>query len=294
MTKSKIEWTDRTWNPVTGCTKVSTGCANCYAERWAIRLKGRGGYPVDEPFRVTVHLNRMNEPYKWRNPAKVFVCSMSDLFHEHVPAVNIRDVWEVMEKNPRHTFIILTKRPERAKHLFGPVIWQLSNVWLGVSAENQQTADERIPILLQIPAAVRFVSCEPLLGAVDLSSQFSVLREQTTGNRQLLNWVICGGESGPGARPMHPDWARSLRDQCQAANVPFFFKQWGEWQQVYVNEDHKWLVKIVDDKKMKLFGMLSDKTAINISKVGKKAAGRLLDKKEWNEFPGEVTKVTKI
>jgi protein gp37 len=292
MTKSKIEWTDRTWNPFTGCTKVSPGCANCYAERWAIRLKGRGGYPMDEPFRVTFHLNRMSEPFKWRSPSKVFVCSMGDLFHRYIDFIFINDIFMVIRMCPQHTFIILTKRPDRMLRFINSPIHQftnLPNVWLGVSAENQQTADERIPILLHIPAAVRFVSCEPLLGAIDL--KFNDKHCDRTESSHVcdtvsdkLNWVICGGESGPRARPMHPDWARSLRDQCQAAGVPFFFKQWGEYKSVIPKE-----VFYSD-------ATFHDGTCLR--KVGKKAAGRLLDGREWNEFPGEVneevTKLTKI
>jgi protein gp37 len=287
MTKSKIEWTDRVWNPVTGCTKVSPGCANCYAERMAKRLRGRCGYPVENPFSVTLHQDKLVQPAFWK-PSKVFVCSMSDLFHEDVKTEWLIAIFKRINLYRSHTFQILTKRPERMLQFFNSTNQQfnnLPNVWLGVSAENQQTADERIPILLQIPAAVRFVSCEPLLGPIDLKLQ--------TADCQLptLNWVICGGESGPGARPMHPDWARSLRDQCQAAGVPFFFKQWGEWSQYFHDLNHKSSVMINPPKPNNiLLGKCSDNTAVNMKRVGKKAAGRLLDGREYNEMP----KVTKI
>jgi len=254
MGKSKIEWTDYTWNPVTGCTPVSEGCENCYAKQFAKRLAGRHGYPKDDPFRVTLHPERLEEPLRWRKPRRVFVCSMSDLFHPDVPGKFINEVWMVMRNASQHLFLVLTKRPERmlawtdaaAMAKAWPIdeIWP-DNVWIGVTAENQQTADERIPILLQIPAAVRFVSVEPMLSAVNLT-QITIDEARyvnaLTGEHwlrdgfdkeleplQRIDWIICGGETGPGARPCHPDWIRSLRDQCQESGVPFFFKNWGQW-----------------------------------------------------------------
>ncbi len=258
-----LKWATKVWNPVTGCTKVSQGCKNCYAERMATRLAGRVGYPADEPFRVTLHPERLDMPRHWRKPARVFVNSMSDLFHSDVPDEFIARVFGTMSGCKKHTFMVLTKRPERmlkwlmrcgnggglgwithngAKPIAyggdGIVVgendrWPLPNVWLGVSVEDQTTADERIPLLLQTPAAVHFVSCEPLLGPVDLNKAHGFQRPiyGDTGGYpppERLDWVICGGESGPGARPMHPDWARSLRDQCADAGVPYFFKQWEE------------------------------------------------------------------
>lgn len=186
MGKTKIEWTEYSWNPVTGCTPASEGCQNCYAKRMATRLKGRYGYPEDEPFKVTLHPEKLKEPLKWKKPRRVFVCSMGDLFHEQVPDEYIAKVWEVMSNASQHTFLVLTKRPQRMKDFLARLGWYihdrdgypmeavldeggkytLKNVWLGVTAENQQRADERIPILLQIPAAVRFVSIEPMLGPV--------------------------------------------------------------------------------------------------------------------------------
>lgn len=227
---SKIEWTDVTWNPITGCSPVSPGCKNCYAERMAKRLVGRFGYPADDPFRVTLHEDKLDEPLRWRKPRKVFVCSMGDLFHEDVPDEWLAAIWHTMSTSPWHIFLVLTKRPERmyrwvAGRIADGTTWRegltrcpLSNVWLGVSAETQKRADERIPVLLDTPAAKRFVSVEPMLGPVDLRQVFS---KRAPG----LDWVICGGETGPGYRPMQYGWAFDLRLQCANANVPFFFKK---------------------------------------------------------------------
>lgn len=287
--KTKIEWATDVWNPVTGCTKISPGCKNCYAERMAKRLAGRCGYPADEPFRVTLHPERLEEPLHWKKPRRVFVCSMGDLFHADVPSDFILQVWHVMNLSPQHTFMILTKRAARMEMIMNewlPSALELSvglrakykvlpNVWLGVTAENQEQADKRIPLLLQTPAAVRFVSVEPMLGAVALDVSYG----QGIGAFFIdsLDWVICGGESGPGARPMNPDWARDLRDQCQAAGVPFFFKQWGEW--VEVRETTQEIVE-QHSKETRSFpnGDL-------FFRVGKKAAGRLLDGRTWDEYP---------
>lgn len=227
MGGTKIEWADRVWNPVTGCTPVSAGCDHCYARRMATRLRGRAGYPADNPFRVTCHPDRLEEPRHWRKPSRVFVCSMGDLFHTAVSVEVLRRVWDIMAQCPRHTFMVLTKRPDRMRNLLSASghlrrEHPLANVWLGVSVEDQRTADERIPILKQIAVPVRFVSVEPMLGPVNLGR----LDRQPP---YILDWIICGGETGPGARPMHPDWARSLRDQCVEAGVPFFFKSWGKW-----------------------------------------------------------------
>jgi protein gp37 len=238
MGKTKIEWTDQTWNPVTGCTKISEGCAHCYAERMSKRLAGRCGYPeASHNFDVTLHPDRLDEPLHWRKPRRVFVVSMGDLFHEDIPDSFILEVFRVMgrQNTRQHTFQVLTKRPGRMKEWISEYIVDrdgkpdpFPNIWLGVTAENQERANERIPTLLQIPAAVRFVSVEPMLGPVDLSEwinpQGATARDDPA-RYSLLDWVICGGESGPDARPMHPDWARSLRDQCQMAGVPFFMKQ---------------------------------------------------------------------
>jgi protein gp37 len=228
MGKTRIEWADEVWNPVTGCTKISEGCKNCYAERMSKRLAGRFGYPAEEPFRVTVHRDRLEQPLRWRKPRRVFVDSMGDLFHEDVPEEFVYDVWRYMAGIPRHTFLLPTKRVHRMKEFVD--WWYLSNhesdpwpnIWLDVSVENQPRADERIPLLLQTPAARRFVSLEPLLGPVFLGWWLPGGKDRL--DLPNLDWVICGAETGPGAREMNPDWARDIRDQCKAAGVPFFMK----------------------------------------------------------------------
>ena len=246
--KTKIEWATHTWNPVTGCTPISEGCEHCYAARMAKRLAGRCGYPQDDPFRPgTFHANRLNDPLKIKKSSMIFVCSMGDLFHEDVSELIIDEILDVIAACPQHVFIMLTKRPQNieqklyastpkcgCRHLGGGDY--MPNVWLGVTAENQARADERIPILLSIPAAVRFVSVEPMLGPVDLNRAGAIWADMNGSIRpeyqqpcRTIDWVICGGETGPGARPMHPDWARSLRDQCKSASVPFFFKSMGDW-----------------------------------------------------------------
>lgn len=236
---TKIEWVKnddgtpgKAWNPVTGCSPVSEGCQNCYARRMANRLKGRYGYPKDEPFRVTFHPDRLDEPLRWKKPSRIFVCSMGDIAHEKVDCRWFDCIMEEIHDNPQHIFLFLTKRIKNLKDLLGS--WKIENfknLWLGVSVENQQTADKRIPILLQIPAAKRFVSVEPMLEAVVLS-HYIPAPVGLVPKWQTLNWVICGGETGPGFRPEGLQgyakftlWARSLRDQCRAAGVPFFFKK---------------------------------------------------------------------
>jgi protein gp37 len=277
-----IEWTrnddgtpGRTWNPFTGCTKISPGCDNCYAETIAERFRGSDAFPVGFDLQLRSP-QTMNAPLTWRKPTRVFVNSMSDVFHDGIHDQDIIWMFAVMVHARRHTFQLLTKRHGRMRSLLnspsfehmvrhraevalGPLTekwqWPLPNLWLGVSVENQKWADIRIPALLETPAAVRFLSCEPLLGPIDLCGPIvpgrgrpkltywldgrpgwgpdqtddrgRVFQELTVGPR--IDWVIVGGESGRRARPMHPNWARSLRDQCAAADVPYFFKQWGEW-----------------------------------------------------------------
>ena len=218
---SKIEWTETTWNPVTGCTKISAGCQHCYAERMAKRLQAMGKPSYRNGFQVTCHEDRLDEPSHWRKPRLVFVCSMGDLFHEEVPHEFIGHVFDAMCANPQHTFQILTKRPMRMHTSRFGAHWP-HNVWAGVSVENQETADRRIPDLLKCPAAVRFVSMEPLLGPISCGN-LRLLQATGAG----IHWVIVGGESGPGARPMQEEWVVDIKDQCEAASVPFFFKQWG-------------------------------------------------------------------
>lgn len=212
-TNSQIEWTEMTWNPVTGCTKISQGCKNCYALRMSKRLKAMGTDRYRNGFDVTLHWDLVDLPKKWRMPRVIFVNSMSDLFHEAVPLAFIQAVFRTMADCPQHTFQVLTKRSERLAELAPALAWP-KNVWMGVSVEDERVIG-RIPDLQAVPAAVRFLSLEPLIGPLE--------RLPLDG----IGWVIVGGESGPGARPMKSSWVQSIRQQCFSAGVPFFFKQWG-------------------------------------------------------------------
>ncbi|MBP7049582.1 MAG: phage Gp37/Gp68 family protein [Phycisphaerae bacterium] len=235
---SKIEWTECTWNPVTGCTKISEGCRHCYAERMARRLQAMGQLNYRNGFKLTTHAHMLEVPLHWRQPRMIFVNSMSDLFHEDVPFEFIRKVFAVMEQAPQHHFQVLTKRSERLARLSPKLPWP-DNVWMGVTIENSNYTF-RIEHLRQTNANVKFMSIEPLLEPIpniDLDG---------------INWVIVGGESGPGARPMRPEWAADIRDQCVAESIPFFFKQWGG--------------------------------------INKKAAGRILDDRTWDERPQPVVR----
>lgn len=303
-----IEWTDRTWNPVTGCTKVSPGCDHCYAESIAERFRGGPAFP--NGFDVQLREHKLTEPLRWRKPSKVFVNSMSDLFHDAVPDEYIARVFAVMALAPRHTFQVLTKRHARMRSLLSSpafadlvdaesipydrsplghrrISLPLRNVWLGVSTENQQWADIRIPALLDTPAAIRFVSAEPLLGPIDLIEAGGVHDSppRTGLIRPPLDWVIVGGESGRAARPMDPQWARDIRDQCVSAGVPFHFKQFGEWaptgqygvgtmspRHAYGSATLAWP-----------HGYTAHEILLH---VGKKHAGRELDGRTWDEHPG--------
>lgn len=342
-----IEWTDATWNPVTGCTEVSPGCDHCYAKTFAERWRGTPGHYFEHGFDVQLRPDKLDLPLRWRKPRRIFVNSMSDLFHDQVPDLYIEQVFTVMARAPQHTFQILTKRHGRMRSLLNnpdfrdsleeryadkysgdwTYRWPLPNVWLGVSTENQQWADIRIPALLDTPAAVRFVSAEPLLGPIDLRQSLKLWTPPedaawrnvippfkpglgTIGNgpmvttrlnaRDVLHWVIAGGESGPGARPMHPNWARGLRDQCQAAGVAFLFKQRGEWTW---NEPGGFYVptKPFTERVAVMHGAgMTAMTKSNpfnpferghphwttrIERVGKHRAGRELDGQTWDEYP---------
>jgi protein gp37 len=242
MTMSKgsaIEWTDSTWNPVTGCTKVSPGCDHCYAHTFAERWRGVPGHPYENGFDLTLRPDRVRQPLTWKTPQVVFVNSMSDLFHRDIPDDYIADVFKTMKAASMHQFQLLTKRAERLARLSRTLEFP-NNLWVGVSVESSEYY-WRIKFLRDVPAAVKFISCEPLLAPLD--------------NLPLdcIDWVIVGGESGHGARPMHVDWVRSVREQCQLRGVPFFFKQWGGRQ--------------------------------------KKKAGRLLDGRTFDEMPllGKLT-----
>lgn len=356
--KTEIGWTDSTWNPVTGCTRVSPGCENCYIELAPpFRIEGRRftdrdgerSHKIGSATDVRLHPERLDQPLRWKRPRRIFVNSLSDLFHEAVSDVYIAKVFAVMAQASQHTFQVLTKRHGRMRALLNspdfmqvvaekyrgegrgplaeidPLPWPIPNVWLGVTVENQEWADKRIPALLDTPAAVRFLSCEPLLGPVSLTPcncptsstlgcarhNFGSLTDTQTNARDLhypaIDWVICGGESGPNARPMHPDWARSLRDQCTTAGVPYFFKQWGEWApDEWVDEEGDRHVGRKPEAKdprslvMHPAGMTAltpdnpfdpwDRGHPNwhtvMRRVGKKAAGRELDGRTWDEYPG--------
>mgnify|MGYP000268173817 CR=1 FL=1 len=233
---SSIEWTESTWNPVTGCTKVSPGCAHCYAERIALRLQAMGHPNYVNGFKVTIHEHMLALPLRWKKPQMIFVNSMSDLFHEDVPLEFIQKVFDVMRRASWHIFQVLTKRSQRLLELNPEIDWP-PNVWMGVSVENQDYIF-RIEHLRQTNAHLKFLSLEPLLGPLP--------------NLDLrgIDWVIVGGESGPGARPIKEEWVIDIRDQCRAANIPFFFKQWGG--------------------------------------VRKKRAGRVLQGRTWDEMPRQA------
>ncbi|MFZ3192570.1 MAG: phage Gp37/Gp68 family protein [Moraxellaceae bacterium] len=394
---SKIQWTQKTWNPVAGCSVVSPGCTNCYAMKMAARIEAmaRGAGRTSAYDGLTRQTkagavwtgelraveSAMTQPLRWKKPALIFVNSMSDLFHEAVPDPVIDQVFAVMALSPHHTFQVLTKRAERMRAYCNDpatpgriarvivdmlldkairlgmdwpvrtvgdiddpdditIAWPLPNVWKGVSAEDQARADERTPHLLATPAAVRFLSAEPLLGAIDLTKLQSPpprggeddtwatdamkgrtapiimlgagLWELDGGGRSgpRLDWVIVGGESGPGARPMHPDWARQIRDACAAAGVPFFFKQWGAWAEVGHLEDGPAVTEVevggetsdayyaIADGRARAFVNLDGRAFHGhpdnlpegrwrfVERIGKKATGRLLDGIEHNAMPG--------
>ncbi len=366
---TSIEWTDVTWNPVRGCSRVSEGCRHCYAETMAARFSGPGlwghGYAERSENgprwtgKVDLVPEKLAEPLSWRSPRRCFVNSTSDLFHESLPFEHIAAVFGVMAACPHITFQILTKRPERASeffrwleemaerlaswkraHLLSAAVirqgipgekrlhastlesrgWPLPNVWLGTSVEDQTTADRRIPYLLSCSAAVHFVSYEPALRPVDLRAVVMPDGDSlglglfSHGEGEGVDWIICGGESGLGARPMHPDWARSARDQCTAAGVPFFFKQWGEYGSRsvtltgepvmprmfpdYLTWSHKgdtWINGgvCVDTKGRVLkigrdMMLARDEGTFPVAvmhRMGKAAAGRLLDGRTHDEFP---------
>lgn len=234
MTKSKIEWTNRTWNPVTGCTKASAGCLHCYAEVMARRLKGMGKSHYANGFKITVHEDSLSEPYLWKRPQMVFVCSMGDLFHEDVDFSFIDKVMKTISDTPTSTYQILTKRAERMNAYFK--MHEIpDNVWLGVTVENKQS-EYRIDYLRDLPSKVRFLSCEPLLE--DLGNI----------NLEKINWLIAGGESGPQARPMNYEWVSSLYKNAKTLNIPFFFKQWGTWGMDHIKRNKITNGKYLDGK----------------------------------------------
>ncbi len=237
--KSTIEWTESTWNPVTGCTRQSDGCKHCYAERMAKRLKAMGSPNYANGFRVTTHRESLKLPLTWKKPQMIFVNSMGDLFHEKVPLKFIQDVFEVMAKAEQHQFQVLTKRSARLLEMNKSLVWP-DNVWMGVTVENEDCRF-RIDDLRRTGAKIKFLSLEPLLGPLPKL------------NLKKIDWVIVGGESGPGARPVLPEWVHDIRDQCRRAEVPFFFKQWGGFN--------------------------------------KKKNGRLLDGRTWDQLPVDLAQI---
>ena len=364
---TKIEWSDATWNPVTGCDEVSAGCDHCYGKTFAERWRGTRGHYFENGFDVQLRPDKLTLPLKWRKPKRVFVNSMSDLFHKAVPDDYIARVFAVMAATPQHTYQPLTKRHARMRsflkdecrcgsghppgaHLMSLMSWAatkhnpdwipglhhdavneatrgmtwgkvLPNVWLGVSVEHQHWADIRVPALLDTPARVRFLSCEPLLGPVGLSLWLDtppacgcgVAPDGAPGAEGCsagcmapepsgLDWVIVGGESGRGARPMHPAWARQLRDQCVIAGVPFLYKQWGNWAPVDpgAGAGHSTADYVTDDDRCQIVDSLGrlrgrpwpgwaiqdgTRDAATMRNYGKHKAGRLLDGRTWDEFP---------
>lgn len=213
MSKSKIEWTDNTWNPTTGCTKISSGCANCYAEKMSYRLQKMGNPKYKDGFKISIHPNSLKEPYKWKKPSMVFVNSMSDIFHESIPFSFIEKVFKVMNENQSHIFQVLTKRSKLLNEYSKHLNWT-KNIWMGVSVEDRNQLG-RIEDLKKCNATVKFLSCEPLLGDLGILELNNI------------HWVIVGGESGSGSRPIKEIWVQNILNQCEQQNIPFFFKQWG-------------------------------------------------------------------
>ncbi|MEB3023024.1 phage Gp37/Gp68 family protein [Mycolicibacter sp. MYC098] len=357
--KTGIEWADATWNPVTGCTKLSPaspGCQNCYAATFAERWRGTPRHYFEHGFDVVLRPDKLELPMRWRRPRRIFVNSMADLFHDQVPDDYIAHVFAVMQSCAAHTFQVLTKRHGRMRNLLTDGgFWEavtdlgqhvtaqrpsraqywpdhgrkhgfLPNVWLGVSVEDQHWANIRIPVLLDIPAAVHWISAEPLLSALLLcrcdGAQFEVKRYPflvdsgcPLHGAKRLDWVVVGGESGPDSRPMHPDWARSLRDQCVATDTLFLFKQWGEYRPVPVVDDDGFAlgrafdhpivgrasaaIRVHAPGKSTMRGahmrllepgdrtrstVMLDRDTIAV-RLGKKRAGRELDGRTWDEYP---------
>lgn len=326
--RTAISWTEATWNPVTGCDEVSPGCDRCYAKTLAERFRGTPGHYYENGFDVVLRPDKLDQPLRWARPRQVFVNSMSDLFHKQVPDEYIVAVFAVMALASAHTFQLLTKRHGRMRSfLSSPTFaddvryrrsamahdrgqevdrdapaWPLPNVWVGVSVEDQLRADLRIPALRETPAAVRFLSCEPLLGPVQLCSCAGAASEPqrhpflindtcALHGDHHVDWVIAGGESGHGARPMHPAWARALRDQCETAQVAFHFKQWGQFTPVAAPHD-RWFDKEPDLWVSTTGAVGSEAKAMSaggdwsgVWSVGKRAAGCTLDGRTWDQQP---------
>lgn len=334
--KTDIEWTDKSWNPSTGCDKVSQGCKHCYAEtvargRLATAYSTRLPVVRNElndanPFALRLWPERLEKPLQWQKPSRIFVNSMSDLFHPDMPEEFIDQVFAVMALAPQHTYQVLTKRPElMAAYISTPgragavaaetgsaiggarrwpfirpddlaARWPLCNVWLGTSVEDQAAADERVPHLLASPAVVHFLSCEPLLGPVTLPDSWPGCWHPTSegtapDHSRCLSpktWVICGGESGPGARPMHPEWPRALRDQCREGGIPFFFKQWGAWAPETHSNFARYQARTVRYEGSLVSPVSQESHGVEpvyMCEIGKARAGRILDGRTWDAYP---------
>lgn len=323
--RTKIEWTNTTWNVICGCTKVSEGCRNCFAQE--LHNRRRKAYlagkkmPLQyaEPFsKIQIFEERLTQPLKWKKSRMIFADSVSDLFHAEVPDELLDRMFAVMTLTPQHTYQVLTKRPDRmlayfrgleqrdVAHVFGKATfhvtadeeaeyyvhdrlaaeWPLPNVWLGVSMEDQQTADMRIPLLLETPSAVRFLSCEPLLGTIDLLEYYGDEREPHGQYFDHVDWVIVGAETGTQARPVHPDWICNLRDQCVANQIPFFFKGWGEFAPWDGDEnDPEYWVTPSGHAGLFHTSHSAESGLVYMDRVGKRRSGRLLYGMEWNEYP---------
>lgn len=270
---TEIEWTDETWNPVTGCTQISPGCENCYALRMSRRLQAMGQPNYRNGFDLTMHDHMLEKPLSWRNPRKVFVNSMSDLFHRDVPVEFIERVLDVCRRAHWHCFQILTKRSQRLARL-GPRLNWPKNVWMGTSVESQAYT-YRIDHLRLVPAEVRFVSFEPLIGPVN------------SVNLKGIAWAIVGGESGPGARPSHPDWFRRLRDISNQSGTAFFFKQYGDYAPAPEGTEQKRLVRVAKSGGIRRPGDPQQRSSdATVVRMGKGRAGRTLDGKTWDAYPG--------
>lgn len=276
---SAIEWTHHTFNPWWGCTKVSPGCKHCYAETWAKRV-GQDLWGVNAQ-RRELSENYWKQPLAWDKAAaragekqRVFCASMADVFEDRRDLDAKRErLWKLIEATPNLYWLLLTKRPQNVRRLAPYSNAWPDNVWVGATAENQRWLDRRMGQLTQIPARVLFLSCEPLLGPIDLSRWIA---EARAGNRRLVDWVIAGGESGPRARPPHPEWFRLLRDQCLGAGIRFHFKQWGNWRPVSLRQLNGYESTTLSS---------SDGNRIVLANMGKKKAGRHLDGRTWNQFP---------
>ena len=280
MAKSKIEWTDSVWNPVTGCTPVGEGCRNCYAKRMWPRLQRMSPKYAGREFTdVQCHEDVLNDPIKWKKPRTIFVNSMGDLFHDKVGIGFVSEVFRVMRSTPQHKYIVLTKRASRMRFAFR-MLDAPENAIFGVSCSTQEEVGRDMLILLSTPVKMRCMSLEPLVGPIDMSRY-----------AQCLHWVIVGGETGPNARPMHPDWVRSIRDQCTATGTPFFFKQWGEWKHDDGSDDDIDNVKrscVYYDGEWcdcKNSWICEYQFGPVMYRVGAHRAGRLLDGREWSQTP---------